>query len=791
MTSPLPIAIVGAGPGGLSAAARAAEMGIAHIVLEAGDAPARTIRHYQAGKWVMDEPASLPLRASLPFRAAAKEAVLAAWREVDLPLQCQWEVVEIRGEAGDFTLVSRAGETVRAARVILSPGLQANPRQLRIPGESPSVVVYGLEDPAAFRDRTIVVVGAGDAAVENALALAQHNTVILLNRREEFIRPTQANLDAVLTAIRQEKIDCFYNTVATRIGTSEGDPPWVLTVTTPEGEARIPCHHVIARLGANPPREFLERCGVACRGDAPLLDGQYQSSRPGIYVIGSVAGYPLIKQALNQGFEVVETLRGHPVPPADEDLLRVKFQHMPAFHSVAISLQAIPVNMPLLAGLSPLQLRELVLASQLHLPQPGAVIFHYNDYSDTFFCILSGEVRVQVDRANPSKVITLRQGQFFGEMSLISGRRRTATVLAGGGVQCALLEIPRRVMNKLIHSVDAVRDAIDRVFVQRAIQAHIAPEVPASDLAAVVQSARIEHYPAGTVLFREGDAGDCLHLIRKGTVMIARNLGGRETVLSYLAAGNYLGEMALLSDAPRSATARAAVETETIRLDGEAFKALMDRSAPLRHQIETKFQERLASNARMAAQPNAGNVLAFLMAQGLGEATEVVLIDEDLCVNCNHCERACADTHAGTSRLNRLAGPSFASVRVPTSCRHCEHPHCMKDCPPDAIHRAPNGEVFIADNCIGCGKCQENCPYGVIRMAVKKRRVTPFAAWLLFGLGQAPGEGRELPDGDMQAVKCDLCKELPGGPACVRACPTGAAFRANGETFLELANSRA
>ena len=60
-----------------------------------------------------------------------------------------------------------------------------------------------------------------------------------------------------------------------------------------------------------------------------------------------------------------------------------------------------------------------------------------------------------------------------------------------------------------------------------------------------------------------------------------------------------------------------------------------------------------------------------------------------------------ADVHDGTSLLDREAGPTFAQIHVPTSCRHCEHPHCMKDCPPDAINRSASGEVFIADTCIG------------------------------------------------------------------------------------------
>ena len=176
--------------------------------------------------------------------------------------------------------------------------------------------------------------------------------------------------------------------------------------------------------------------------------------------------------------------------------------------------------------------------------------------------------------------------------------------------------------------------------------------------------------------------------------------------------------------------------------------------------------------------------------------SDILLIDESLCVRCDNCQKACAETHGGTSRLDREAGPTYASVHVPTSCRHCEHPHCMKDCPPDAIHRAPNGEVFIADNCIGCGNCERNCPYGVIHMAAKPPKKPGLLQWLLFGRGSGPGEApyeKKSKDGApkaKKAVKCDMCKGISGGPACVRSCPTGAAIRISPEEFPAYAQSR-
>ena len=54
-------------------------------------------------------------------------------------------------------------------------------------------------------------------------------------------------------------------------------------------------------------------------------------------------------------------------------------------------------------------------------------------------------------------------------------------------------------------------------------------------------------------------------------------------------------------------------------------------------------------------------------------------------------------------------------------------------------HRGPDGEVFIDDPCIGCGNCQRNCPYGVIRMDAKPPKKPGLLSWLLFGAGPGPG----------------------------------------------------
>ncbi len=803
MSERVKIAIVGSGPGGKSAAAHAAELKVSHVLLEASPYLSNTIYRYQKGKHVMDEPGILPLRSPLPFKAGTREAILDAWNEgtqkLGVNVKFGHEVSKIEKTANGFVLSCTNGTAFEAEFVVLGIGLQGNLRKLGVPGEDLEHVQYQLDDPGEYEGETIVVVGAGDAAIENAVALSKQNNVIIINRKDEFARAKKGNEAAIKKAIDDGTIECYYNSGPDRVDKlpENARKRMRMVLSTSNGKAQILCDRIIARLGASAPRQTVESWGVVFPNkdpaSVPAISPQYESNVKGLYIVGALGGYPLIKQAMNQGYEVVEYILGRNVEPADEPLLRDKFQKMPGFSNVTAALAKVQQNVKLLSHITPLQLREFMLDSEVHAPKSGDTIFERNDYETSFFSIVDGEVQIQIDQ---NRKITLRRGDFFGEMGLISGRRRSATVVAGNN--CVLIETPRRSMIKLIASVDAVKREIDKVFITRAIQSRFAPEALPQNIADVVESAKIEKYKAGDTVFSEGETGDALHLVRVGSLTISRNIGGKEVVLSYVPAGNYVGEMSLLGENKRSATARAAIATETIRLDGAAFKKLVDRTPVLKLRLQAEYRQRTAANLAMQAMPTGGDIISFLIAQGAGEATDILLIDESLCVRCDNCEKACAETHAGTSRLRREAGPTFASVHVPTSCRHCEHPHCMKDCPPDAIHRAPNGEVYIADNCIGCGNCERNCPYGVINMAAKAPKKPGLLQWLMFGAGPGPGEApkeyakrKAKDDGSgKKAVKCDMCKDLSGGPACVRACPTGAAIRISPEEFPAYAQSR-
>lgn len=798
MAEQFTVAIVGSGPGGCSAAARAAKLGVSHVLLEGTDHLSNTIFKYQKRKHVMAAPEKLPLRSDVGFEEGSREEVLGACeagvKGANANVRFNAEVTAIKGAKGAFQLTLASGDVVVAENVVLAIGVQGNPRRLGVPGDDLPFVQYTLDDPDAYNDENIIVVGAGDAGIENALGLCDHNNVTLVNSRDEFNNAKKGNIDKVKQAISDGLITCIYNSRPKAV------EPGKMLINTPEGVTEVKCDRIIARLGALPLRKFVESCGITFPSPnpnaVPQLSETYESNVPGLYVIGALGGYPLIKNCMNQGYEVIEFIRGNKIEPADEPLIQEMIDKSGVSIKVPQLLQMIRERLPLFSSknLTTIQVREFLVGSELHGLKAGDVVFRYNDYTNSFYSILDGAVDIQVNPENPAEVVTLKTGDYFGEMGLISGRRRTATVVAKNN--CLLLEVDRNVMIRLTRTVPQIRRTIDEVAIVRQIQKFLAPEANRDMLSEMIKTAELVEFKSGDTLIEEGASDDSVFLIRSGSVTVARKIAGRDMVLSYVPAGNYVGEMAMLTKAPRSATVKAAVATEAVKLDGGAFRNLMDRLPALRAHVEEKVQFRQIESSRAASRPDQGSLIQFLMEQGIGEATDVLLIDESLCVRCDNCEKACAETHHGVSRLNREAGPTFASIHVPTSCRHCEHPHCMKDCPADAIHRAPNGEVFIDEKCIGCGNCERNCPYTVIQMAAVPVEKPGLFSWLLWGRGPGPGEdksaeGMAARTGGKHAVKCDMCKDVKGGPSCVRACPTGAAIRVNPEAFFEVMRERA
>ncbi len=801
------VAIIGSGPAGLSAAARAAALGMSHVLIEKTDHLSDTIYKYQKGKHVMATPSNLVLRSDLDFDAGKREFILETWNEQiaagKINVLLNAEVTAITGAAGNFVIEIKGGAPIHAEAVIMAIGTQGNPNKLRCPGADLPLIQYQLDDPGEYFDEHITVVGSGDAGIENALGLAadpkQNNAVSILNRRSDFARAKPANVKLLEEAEAAGRIFVRRETAPAEVRPGE------LVLETRDGQETIRCDRIIARTGSQPPRGFVEGCGIHFtsedRGAFPKLTPSFETTQQGIHVIGALAGYPLIKHCMNQGYDVVEFLNGNlDLKPADEPILAEKFYALPGVRTVDQWLETFRNNVVILQELSPLQMRELMLDSTVAGYDAGEVIFERNDPGSSMFGIAEGAVLVEVNPADPTITVPIEEGSIFGEVGLISGRRRGSTVRAAEPT--VVMELSRTAALKLMATAPSAARAVNAISIERQLLQMFGSGLTKADVAQLVEAAELVDVRAGQVVVTEGAEDKDVYVIRRGSMIVEKMIGGAPVFLSYLPAGSCFGEMAIVDGSPRNATVKAAIKSEVVRFPGEAFVALLDRKPALRAKAMAEMASRREVNSFIESRKDSfgsavdmySETARFLIDNGIGEATDVLLIDEKLCVGCDNCEKACADSHDGLSRLDREAGRTYAHLHVPTSCRHCEHPHCMADCPPNAIKRGPDGEVFIDDTCIGCGNCQRNCPYGVIRMDAKPPEKPSLLSWLMFGAGPGPGEasyswrkktaekqGKESPK---VAIKCDMCSGIDGGPACVRACPTGAAIRVTPEKFL-------
>ncbi len=100
--------------------------------------------------------------------------------------------------------------------------------------------------------------------------------------------------------------------------------------------------------------------------------------------------------------------------------------------------------------------------------------------------------------------------------------------------------------------------------------------------------------PAGTVLFHEGDKGEEMFIIQSGKVKISKRIRGVEKTLATLDKGEFFGEMAILNDKPRSASAETIEECDMLVIDRKTFDTLIRGNV----EIAVRFIKRLADRLR-------------------------------------------------------------------------------------------------------------------------------------------------------------------------------------------------
>ncbi len=259
------LAVVGAGPAGLAAAACARERGLSHVVLEQEQDLGGTIYHYPRRKLVLVQAIEMPLLGRIKEDEYGKEHLLEMLQELvrRAPLTVRFgeRVLDVQRSDSVFSLRSTSGVTL-ARFVLLALGRRGTPRKLGVPGEELEKVMYRLVDAESYERQRVLVVGGGDSAVEAAIGLARQrgNSVALSYRREKLVRIKKKNEDRFIQLLASGRVQGLFGSEVERI-----DPGSVL-LKTAQGPRELANDFVFVFAGGEPPFELLKKAGVRFGG---------------------------------------------------------------------------------------------------------------------------------------------------------------------------------------------------------------------------------------------------------------------------------------------------------------------------------------------------------------------------------------------------------------------------------------------------------------------------------------------------------------------------------------------
>jgi len=100
-------------------------------------------------------------------------------------------------------------------------------------------------------------------------------------------------------------------------------------------------------------------------------------------------------------------------------------------------------------------------------------------------------------------------------------------------------------------------------------------------------------HPMGDIIFSDGEIGNEMFIIQSGTVEILKQIGGETRILATLEKGDFFGEMSVLEDFPRIASARAKTDVELVRINGATFDTMIKSNTEIAVRMMRKLSRRL------------------------------------------------------------------------------------------------------------------------------------------------------------------------------------------------------
>jgi CRP-like cAMP-binding protein len=103
----------------------------------------------------------------------------------------------------------------------------------------------------------------------------------------------------------------------------------------------------------------------------------------------------------------------------------------------------------------------------------------------------------------------------------------------------------------------------------------------------------VVQHSLGDIIFSEGEIGTDMFILQSGTVELIKTIAGDTKVLATLEKGDFFGEMSVLEDLPRTATARARTDVEVVRINGATFDTMLKSNTEIAVRMMRKLSRRV------------------------------------------------------------------------------------------------------------------------------------------------------------------------------------------------------
>ncbi len=153
-----------------------------------------------------------------------------------------------------------------------------------------------------------------------------------------------------------------------------------------------------------------------------------------------------------------------------------------------------------------------------------------------------------------------------------------------------ILDAADRVINMVDGNIESNIVVADALAIMRFLKdCNIFKDMHQSFLADAANSMKLEIYPSGALVIREGDVGDKFYLIRQGQAEVFSGQGEARKSLASLGPGDFFGELALLKDVPRAASVVAEGKLEVYTLSKDKFIELVGRSSSFEEHLKKSY----------------------------------------------------------------------------------------------------------------------------------------------------------------------------------------------------------